>query len=237
VTAGTLLRRRSWVPFVLVALAGVVVLVLAALRPTTERTFALGVPNAGQVAVIRAGTRVCESPITSPAAFREVGIFGGPPPGPPAGVARIAVVVSNARTHQVIGRASLVATATGEHAARLGASIDAGTPVRICLIGRSGTFSLLGTGSPRPAARISGAPAGMEFSVVLLRPGVSLLGSLPTAFARASLFKLSWIGSWTFWVLLGALLATIPLGAVAIALVADEDEDRGDQSGPSRSAE
>ena len=215
------LRRRPWLTFVIAAVVALVVLIVFALQPGTGRTFALEVENAEPVATVRAGTQVCEGPITSPSAFKEVGIWGGPP----LGSAMMSVLVRNARTGAIIDHGTIIATATSQHRARLGASVGAGTPVRICVLGRGGEFTLLGSSPADHAVHATGTTPGLQFSLVLLHPGQGLLSSLPTAFRRASLFKLSWVGSWTFWLLLGALLATIPLGATAIALVAREDRE------------
>jgi hypothetical protein len=216
-----LLRRRPWLTFVIAAAVALVVLIVSALRPGTGRTFALEVENAEPVATIRAGTQACEGPITSPSSFKEVGIWGGPPKGS----AVMSVLVRNAHTDRIIGHGTIIATTTSQHRARLGAPVGAGTPARICVLGRGGEFTLLGSIPSDRSVHASGTTPGLQFSLVLLHPGQGLLSSLPTAFARAALFKLSWIGSWTFWLLLGALLATIPLGALAIALVAREDRD------------
>jgi len=73
---------------------------------------------------------------------------------------------------------------------------------------------------------MSGKKPGLEFSLVLFSGhGQSLLGALGKAFSRASLFRPSWIGAWTFWALAVALVATIAFGAVAIAAAASADSD------------
>ncbi len=67
-------------------------------------------------------------------------------------------------------------------------------------------------------------PAGQRFSLVLLSDGSrSLLGSLSLAFSRASLWRLSWVGPWTFWVLAIALLMAFGLVVAAVVRAADDD--------------
>ena len=51
----------------------------------------------------------------------------------------------------------------------------------------------------------------------------SLLAALPTAFARAALFRFSWTGPWTFWVLGVAFLGTIATCGWAVAAAARAD--------------
>ena len=82
---------------------------------------------------------------------------------------------------------------------------------------------------------MTGGTPGNQFSLVLLRPsGQSLLGSLSTAFARASLFKLSWLRPWAGWLLSVLLLARIGFGSAAISAAARDDpvnggKDAGDE--------
>jgi hypothetical protein len=71
---------------------------------------------------------------------------------------------------------------------------------------------------------LNGKPTPTEFSVVLLdRSRHSLLAALPTAFARAALFRFSWTGPWTFWLLLVAFVGTIATAGWAVAAAARAD--------------
>ena len=77
------------------------------------------------------------------------------------------------------------------------------------------------------------SPPGEKFSLALLSDGDrSLLGSLPTAFSRASLWRPSWVGAWTFWVLAIALLATFGLAVVAVISAAGDDDAPVPRDGP-----
>jgi hypothetical protein len=38
-----------------------------------------------------------------------------------------------------------------------------------------------------------------------------MLALVPDAFERAALFRPAWVGAWTFWVLLGLVVAGMPL--------------------------
>ena len=52
----------------------------------------------------------------------------------------------------------------------------------------------------------------------------SLFSVLPTAFRRASLFKPSWVGAWTFWLLGAAILGAFALGGLAVSRASRADE-------------
>jgi hypothetical protein len=89
---------------------------------------------------------------------------------------------------------------------------------------KDGSFALQGWLALAPGVTMTGGNGGMQFSLVLLRPvGSTFLGSLPTAFARASLFKLSWLRPWIFWLLCALLLSTILFGSLAISAAVRED--------------
>jgi hypothetical protein len=216
------LSRRAWLAFTISALVALAVLLAFGLRGLTVRQYALGSPNQEQVALLQAGDRVCEGPIALPAPVQGAGIWGGPT----GGLSRTIVSLQDARTQTTLTAGRISATRTGEYRVLFDKTIHAGRSVRVCLRETAGTFSLLGSTPANPAIVMSGgAPPGNEFSLVLLRrSGQTLLGSLPTAFARASLWRPSWVGSWTFWVLCGALLATIVLGSVAISSAARDDD-------------
>jgi hypothetical protein len=85
---------------------------------------------------------------------------------------------------------------------------------------------------------MSGQPRGQEYSLVLLSQSQrSLLAWLPTAFSRASLWRPSWVGAWTFWVLAGGLLATFALAVLAVLKAAEDDdavEHQPASDGPTR---
>jgi hypothetical protein len=219
-----------------IAVVAVVALVIAGLLSSTVRTFALGAPNQNQVALLHPGSRVCEGPVTSPRPVNGIGIWGASAVGPAA----IRVDVQDAATRRPLQSAELRATTRGQrYSAYLARPIAAGSPLRICLTESLNTFALLGSGAIDPNVVMTGPRREQEFSLVLLDHGSSMLSWLSTAFSRASLFRPSWVGSWTFWVLTFGLLATFGLGvtATAVAASADDREDRddrgdGDDHGP-----
>ena len=73
---------------------------------------------------------------------------------------------------------------------------------------------------------VGGKPvATLGLSLVMLPAHPrSLLSMVPTAFARAALFKASWVGTWTFWVLAAALLAGFAVAAAAVRWALAEPE-------------
>jgi hypothetical protein len=72
-------------------------------------------------------------------------------------------------------------------------------------------------GGPDLAARTStasleGQPAGTDISLLFLRSHpASSLSLLPAIFRRAALFRPSWIGAWTFWLLAAVVTLLVPL--------------------------
>jgi hypothetical protein len=220
--------RLSCIGLAVIAVVG---LLVAGSQGLATRTLALGAPNQYPVALLHPTTRVCEGPVTSRGSAQSVGIWGASALGP----ARLKVDVQDAATDEVWASGEVEAsTLESEYTARLTRAVPGDRPLRICLTEDLNTFSLEGSAAVHPNVVMTGKVAGQEFSLVLLSDSRSLLSSLPTAFSRASLFRPSWVGSWTFWMLAIALLATFGLAAVAVASAvstADEDDrPAGDQN-------
>jgi hypothetical protein len=217
-------RRRGLLPGIACAAIALVVLLIAALQHMAVRTASVGAPNNATVAVLHPATRVCEGPVTSQGSARSVGIWGASA-GP---TTRLTVDVQDAATSRLLAAGALqAAPVESEWTGRLAHDLPGGRPLRVCLTDDSGTFSLEGSGGSVPTVISTGIPTGQRFSLVLLSDGNrSLLRSLSTAFSRASLWRPSWVGSWTFWVLTFALLGTFAMGVVAVTAAADDDEDR-----------
>jgi hypothetical protein len=223
--------RRGWLSCIGLAVIAVVGLLVAGSHGLALRTFVLDAKNQYPLVLLYPSTRVCEGPVTSQGPARSVGIWGASAFGP----ARLTVEVQDAVTRRLWASGDLEAsTVENEYTARLARLVPGDRPLRICLTEDLNTFSLEGSAAVHPNVVMTGKATGQEFSLVLLSDNRSLLSSLPTAFSRASLFRPSWVGSWTLWVLAIALLATFGLGvaAVASAVSASDEEDRppGDQS-------
>lgn len=216
------------------AIVGVAVLVLSGTGQITARTFALGAENNFQVALIHPGTQVCEGPVTASQTSNGVGVWGGGIKGP----ATLTVTAREPSSGRTLASGPLRAQpAENRWTARLDHAIAADQPVQICLHGESGTFTLSGSSPVRSDVVMTGSQGHAEFSLVLLSIGRhSLLGRLPTVFARASLWRPSWVGAWTFWVLAIALLATFALAVRAVASAAADDDLDGAGDRPSADA-
>lgn len=215
--------RRTGIAGTLVAVAiAIIALLISASRSVTARTFALGAPNNSQVAVLHPGARVCEGPVSGAEGSNGVGIWGGGVGGP----ATMAITALDPRTGKTLAAGRLRAIALENRwTARLDRAVAAHRPVRICLRENTGVFTLSGSPAVRSDVAMSGRPGGQEYSLVLLSQSQhSLLAWLPTAFSRASLWRPSWVGSWTFWMLAGGLLATFGLAVLAVANAAGEDD-------------
>jgi hypothetical protein len=217
--------------FAVVALAG---LLAAAAQPIVRRTFSLDAPNAIWLAVLRPTSQVCEGPIPANEPTRSVAIWGA---AGPTHRASLTVDVRNAATNRILASAPLAAAPVEtELTARLRHPVPGGQPLRICLTQDTGTFSLYGYGALNPHVVMTGkligpqptGGRGEEFSLVLFgNRSQSLLDSLGLAFSRAALWRPSWVGSWTFWVLAVALLAAFGLGVASVAAAAADDDGRG----------
>jgi hypothetical protein len=230
--------KRAWLWCAGLAVIALVALGISGRRGLMVREFSNRIPSQGSVALLRPTQQVCEGPVTSPRQIQGVGIWGGSV----VGVARLSVAVQDADTHQQLAFGRIAATTATGYIAHLNTAVPASRPLRICLVGNLNTFSVLGGPAASPTAEMTGRKPGAEFSLALLNDDRSLLGSLSTAFSRASLFRPAWVASWTFWLLACALLAAFGLGVAAVASAAsadgeedgrDDDSDRADVPPPS----
>ena len=126
-----------------------------------------------------------------------------------------------------------------EWTARLSRTVGGGQPLVVCVTDDRGAFSLFGSATVNNTVVMIGQGQGQQFSLLLLSPdNRSFFGSLGTAFSRASLWRPSWVGRWTFWLLAAGLLAAFGLGVAAVAGAASADggeraaEHRAQESDP-----
>jgi len=217
-------RRSVWVPFLALALALLAGLVISALEPMRIRAYALGTPSSKFVADLGRGQEACEGPIRVQTAVGRVRVWGTGT----AGRVWAQVIVRNATSRKAIARGwTLVPPIPAAYDAALDSSIPAGSTIVVCVAGEGpGPLALLG-GAPTHSEilmSLRGKSTPTEFSLVLLdRARRSLLAALPTAFARAALFRFSWTGPWTFWVLAVAFLGTIATCGWAVSAAARAD--------------
>jgi hypothetical protein len=222
---------RVMLVFIALAALTLVALLTAGSSTLAVRTFALDSPNQFPVAVVGHSEHICEGPVISRGPAQAVEIWGTAVGAP----AQITVDVKDASSGERLAAGQLDATSVpNAYTARLDVAVAGGRPLRVCLVADAGSLTLLGSPAVRPDVTLTGGKPGLEYSLVLLNDtGQSLLGSLGRAFSRASLFRPTWMGSWTFWLLAAALLGTAAFGAVAIGAAAGADSDgRADAAPP-----
>lgn len=226
-TATTRRRWRIWMPAALIALGALGVITVGGLRGTSVRTFALEAPNQFPLVVLRPSQSVCEGPVRSPSAFDAVSIWGAST----TATAQLTVTARAVQTNRTLTSGPLTARKTeSEQRVHLNRPVAAEQPIQICVGARQGAFSLAGSPAVAPGIVMTGKPAGHQFSLLLLSAGDrSLFGSLGLAFARAALFRPSWVGVWTYWALVVGLLVAVAVTVVAVASAsaADEGDARG----------
>jgi hypothetical protein len=211
--------RRSLGAFAGLSVVGLAALLVAAGSDERGRAFTLGVPNASQVVKLAPGASACESPIVAPTAFGGVLVWALTP-GPPG---RLRVTVAQAGSHRPLARSQAVVVANGGPSpAPLSTTVAPHQRLRVCLIDVGvQPMGMLGAGQIVPGVRLTATHGGVApqagLAMEMLRPQPrSLLSVLPVAFRRAALFRPGWVGSWTFWMLCGFVLAAF--GAVGVAL-------------------
>jgi hypothetical protein len=215
------------------AVLALLALLLAGSRTVTLRTATADTPNQNPVATLKPGQQACEGPLTGHGSSRAVGLWGA------GGGAALTVIVRDAGAQAVLASGRRRATATErEYQVRLDRRVPGGRPVRICVADEGSPFGLAGSTASAPDLIATGLPPGQRFSLVLLSDGDrSLLASLSLAFSRASLWRPSWVGPWTFWVLTIAVATMFGLAVVAVVRADAEDgpparSDRNDPEAP-----
>jgi hypothetical protein len=222
------------------AVVGVAGLLLAAGTDGRWTAFSLDIPPADPVAALHQGKTICQGPFTATAAFGSITPWimpvaptsaaqTGPTGGPP-----IALTVQDATTNEILASGEIAAGYAGpiSPSVALSRTVPSGQRVRVCLRSRGpGVSVLLGAPPPNPVvAAEDGAASGAGKAAIALlfrRPHPrSLLSMVPTIFGRASLFRPSWVGPWTYWLLSAALLGTFVLAGVALTRAARSDEAR-----------
>ncbi|MGZ4243147.1 MAG: hypothetical protein ACXVSE_02535 [Solirubrobacteraceae bacterium] len=213
--------RLRLLAFLGLALLAILALLVAGTRHIVVRTASADTPNQTPLPPLNPGQTACEGPLVSHGPARSVGVWGTS--GPVR--AHLTVTVQDAATHAVLASGALGATPGNvERVAHLVREAPGGRPLRVCVTDDAGQFSLAGSTASAPGLVATGLPAGLRFSLALLDDGGgSLIGSLSTAFSRASLWRPSWVGPWTFWVLAVALLATFGLAVFAVVTAAADD--------------
>jgi len=219
--------------FLLVVLAGLVLLLVIALAD--RRGYRLSVRSDSQV-LVAPGQERCSSLIRPPGAGADRVRFwaraSGGGPVPP-----IVVFVRRSRTAQTLADGSTDVGPPGARTVALRGSVAGSRKVVACFLNAGARPAILSPppGTPtrvtveRSDALADYADIGLELDRSDNR---ALLALIPDAFDRASLFRPGWVGAWTYWLLLVALVIGVPvLLSRALASASSEDEDdEGDSS-------
>jgi hypothetical protein len=210
---------RTLIPAV-IALIVVVALAVAGLSNMFARSFTLQVPNISTAGQLEHSKRLCEGPISATGgAFRQAQVFGAAT----SPIARAEVRVSEAGSGRVLGAGTFQATPTpGIFTVTFPRPISDASPVRVCVISRSGAFAIQGSTAYHRSVKMGRTASNFSLS---LGNEKSPLAALGTVFSRAAVLKLSWVGAWTFWLLAAALLGCFGLGVIAVARAAADDVD------------
>jgi hypothetical protein len=221
-------RLRTWLPFALTAIVGLIVLIVLGLSDHRERVYVLRAPNPVPVATLADGQRACEGPVPATAAIAGVRVWG-------AGLKGVASLRLDLRSHgNVLATGAVSVPARyGAYTAILNRPLRRQGRVTVCVSATGRTpFLLLGNPPIVPGVHLTlvGRPSPNQFSVALVGRPTSNLSQLSTAFSHAALFRPSWVGPWIFWLLLvGFLAATVCAGfAINAAARADAQSGRDD---------
>jgi hypothetical protein len=218
--------------FLLVLGAGLVGLVVIALAD--RRGFRLRVPSDSQV-LVQPGQERCSDIIRPPGAGADRVRFWarstGAGPSPP-----IVVFVRRSRTAQTLADGTAEGGPAGSRTVRLRGSVAGSRKVVACFLNAGAAPAVLlpppGTPTRVTVERSDGLADYADVGLELDRSDDrSVLALLPDAFDRASLFRPGWVGAWTYWLLLVALVIGVPvLLSRALASASDADEDEPDSS-------
>jgi hypothetical protein len=229
------MSRAGIVVTAIVVLAALTIAALATRR--TSLAFTLGVGVAGPVATLERGDEVCQRPVDVPSggAFDRIDLSVGTfhRAGSP-----LAVTVRDT-AGEVLSAGSVPAgypdlAREPVHQVGLGRVVQPGR-VAVCVRNR-GRRAVAIYGNVDVAARTSsayrnGKPVGFDLALVFNRPPRSKLSEVPAVFARASLFRFSWLRSWMYYVLLATLLL---VGPWLLVRALDTGAGAADSEGPHR---
>jgi hypothetical protein len=177
------------------------------------------------VANLAPSQRACQGPLQTQEEFEGVRAWLAPAAAP---VLSVTVQDTHGRP-LATGQLHTALGVAGPYVSRLDGSVAAGTRIEVCLRNRGPASVALFGSAPTPASgalRVGSETRPVAIALVFLRPrSQSLLSLVPTLFSRAALFKASWVGPWTFWVLCAAIVAAFALAARAVAAAVAADTD------------
>jgi hypothetical protein len=216
--------RRALIAFALLAVVFVAGLVVSGARRTNTDAFSNTQPLLVYSVKLEPRQSACQTPIAVPTSFDRVDVWLDH-----AGAATLQLTVANAQSGRLLatGTRSIDLTAREQRVA-LNATVPAGIQGRVCVTNQ-GPFAvaLFGAGKSGVSGTLTSGGSQLPNATAFLferSPAHSQLSLLPTALRRAALFKPGWVGEWTFWVLVVALLAAF--GVLAAALRSATRDDR-----------
>ena len=197
------------ITFLAATLAAGAALLLAASTDHRDTAFSLDVSHSIPLVKLAPGRTLCQGPLRARASFSSIQIWASP------GVLSLA---GRGRALRVV----VPRTPTGLVTIPIpGAAVPRGMRFSVCLrnVGRT-RVRLEGGPSTRYSGELTVAGEANPDAVAMTfgrSDGPSLLSLLGTVFERASLFKLSWLGAWTFWLLGAGVIGTFVLVWIALA--------------------
>lgn len=213
----------------LVLLVAVGVIGLVILAAADGRGFRLSL-NTDSVVAVGPGQEACRTLIRPPQAGTNQVTFWARGATADGSAPPITVRVRKGRYSQLLAIARLPSGPAGPRHAALRGSVAGARKVAACFA-NTGAVSLLLT--PRPGTPTRVVPAhltersdNVDVALELVRaPQRSLLSELPDVFERAARFRPGWVGAWTFWLLLAALVLGVPaLVGRALRSALEEDD-------------
>jgi hypothetical protein len=202
-------------------------LLLAASGDRRATAFSLDVADNTTVTELQPGQTLCQGPITTVASFSALEFWVSS-----ADALDVAIRRPRAGRPPAYGRIIGSSSPTGQTTFVLrGAPIAHRTVVTVCIRNAGAATVAFGGGPPTRASgllAIDGRRSDNAIALLFLtRNAPSLLALLPKVFERASLFKLSFVGAWTFWLLAAALLGAVLIAGVALGVAIRDDADPG----------
>lgn len=238
------MRRLGISIFGLVALAGIVVVLVAAASDERTTAFSIDQQLATPVATATPGHLACQAPIQGQAAFKAVEFWTMP-----VSPRHVVVTVADARIHRLLASGAALETPslqtgtlniaqTSRFRVALDQLVPAGRALVVCLGTRDpAPLSIVGS-SASPYTGRSADHLDNAFALVFDRAHArSLLAQIGTALHRAALYSFSWAGGWTMWLLLVAVITAVGGAGWALALAITETEQEPRGGAPAASAD
>jgi hypothetical protein len=209
------MRRAAGVTLLLCGLAVVAVLVIGALQ-RDSLAFTPGVGVSLPAVPIGPGQRACQGPLVVPpgGAFDRIAIPLGTygQPGPP-----LSVAVRDAASGRLITRGAIAGgypDFTGRKQVVTVDRVGVGQRIAVCLANdgdrRVAVYGNGALASRTSSAKVDGQRSLYDMTLVFRRSPRSVLSMVGDIARRAALFKISWAGPWTLFLLAAAVLALIP---------------------------